>query len=353
PRSRWARSKARARSSSRRRSSGSRRRSCSRSIARSGGSPSKRSSSAVRKESSSWIQLSPPAAAARRRRLLPGLPSGCTRFSVRARRSRRAARCCEGRRKWSEEKTVRVTRSSTTSWLRRRRWALSTQKAASRGSAQSPPRRSISATAARTNTRLAKPARRQGPSEDAKTKWRVQTSCTSCSRRPESSDSSTARLRSASRPMTSWGGEFSRRDMAVLGSTPVALAVDHSPMTGRNPQDSLPARLERMASLLLSGRGAQLASIERSFPSIALRPQDRAVLEWLGSRKLPRTEPEPWAEALCERPAAASAEVEAAVQRALARGLVRASELRDGKGAFVEGEPAGHFLLQAGLAEEA
>jgi hypothetical protein len=108
-----------------------------------------------------------------------------------------------------------------------------------------------------------------------------------------------------------------------------------------------------MASLLLSGRGAQLASIERSFPSIALRPQDRAVLEWLGSRRLPRTEPEPWAEALRDRPPAASADVEAAVHRALARGLVRASELRDGKGAFVDGEPAGYYLLRAGLPEEA
>ena len=107
-----------------------------------------------------------------------------------------------------------------------------------------------------------------------------------------------------------------------------------------------------MASLLLSGRGPQVAALERTLPALGLEPRDRAALEWLSSRRLPREAPEAWLEALRHRPEASS-EVDAAVHRALARGLVRASELRDGKGAFVGGEPAGFFLLQAGLPQEA
>lgn len=127
-------------------------------------------------------------------------------------------------------------------------------------------------------------------------------------------------------------------------------------MSGRTPQDPQAASFERMASLVLSGRldrGAPLDDLGRAFPSIPLRPRDRSALEWLSSRELPRGAPEAWAEALRLRPAAASPAVEAALRRALARGLANASEIRDGKGAFVGDEPAGFFLLQAGLVKEA
>lgn len=127
-------------------------------------------------------------------------------------------------------------------------------------------------------------------------------------------------------------------------------------MSGRNPQDSQAASFERMASLVLSGRldpSAPISALERSFPSITLRPRDRAALEWLASRRLARSAPEPWAEALRLRPAASSPEVEDALRRVLARGLAHASEIRDGKGAFVGQEPVGAYLLHAGLAKEA
>lgn len=127
-------------------------------------------------------------------------------------------------------------------------------------------------------------------------------------------------------------------------------------MKGRPPQDLQAASLDRMAALVLSGRLDPLApvvAIERTFPEISLRPRDRSALEWLALRKLPRAEPEPWVEALRLRPAASTPEVEAAIRRVLSRGLARASELRDGKGAFVESEPVGFYLLQADLPDEA
>lgn len=152
------------------------------------------------------------------------------------------------------------------------------------------------------------------------------------------------------------GVEFSRPGMAVLGSTPAAVGVDPTPMKGRSTHDSQAVSLDRMAALALSGRldpVAPVAALERTFPHVALRPRDRTALEWLAARRLPRAEPEAWVETLRLRPAASSPEVEAAIRRVLARGLARASELRDGKGAFVEGEPVGAYLLQAGLFAEA
>lgn len=127
-------------------------------------------------------------------------------------------------------------------------------------------------------------------------------------------------------------------------------------MSGRSPQDQVAASLERMASLVLSGRldpQSPNSDLERSFPEIRLRTRDRAALEWLSARKLPRSAPEPWTEALRLRPAASTPEVEMALRRVLARGLANASEIRDGKGAFVGNEPAGFYLLHAGLAGEA
>lgn len=111
-----------------------------------------------------------------------------------------------------------------------------------------------------------------------------------------------------------------------------------------------------MATLALSGRldqSAPLATLEKNFPDIPLRGRDRSALEWLATRNLPRGEPETWVETLRVRPAASTPEVEAAVRRVLARGLAHASELRDGRGGFVENEPVGYFLLQAGLPDEA
>src|SRR5690625_6544372 len=120
-------------------------------------------------------------------------------------------------------------------------------------------------------------------------------------------------------------------------------------MTGRTPQDPQAASLDRMAALALSGRLDALApvdALERTFPGVRLGPRDRAALEWLATRKLSRSEPEPWVETLRIRPAASTPEVEAAVRRVLARGLAHASELRDGRGGVVGGGPAGLFRPQ-------
>lgn len=112
-----------------------------------------------------------------------------------------------------------------------------------------------------------------------------------------------------------------------------------------------------MAQLILSGRldqGALVAKeLATEFPEAGSHHADAASVQWVQARALTDQEPEAWAGAWEALPPSGTAQVEAALRVALARGLVQASELRDGKGGFVGTEPVGAYLVRAGLYQDA
>lgn len=124
--------------------------------------------------------------------------------------------------------------------------------------------------------------------------------------------------------------------------------------------DSLAAERGRIADLVAEGRLDQAAFRARHLADRHGANEscaaDAALLEWLRDLALHRDRPAPWREAFREgnvRSKNASAPVAAAVRRHLARGLVRASDAVEGRGGFLDGEPVGAWLLEAGLVEEA
>lgn len=124
--------------------------------------------------------------------------------------------------------------------------------------------------------------------------------------------------------------------------------------------DSLAAERGRIADLLAEGRLDQAAFRARHVAdrhgADARCAADAALVEWLRDRDLPRDRPASWRDAFREgnaRSRATSPPVGAAVRRYLARGLVKAADVADGRGAFLDEEPVGAYLLEAGLVEEA
>lgn len=124
--------------------------------------------------------------------------------------------------------------------------------------------------------------------------------------------------------------------------------------------DSIATTREEIATLVGEGRLEQAARSARQLAEAHGGDEkcsiDAQTLEWLKDVGLPRDRPAPWRDAFREGSVSGrggSPEVLASVRRYLARGLARASEAAEGRGAFLEGEPVGAYLLEAGLVDEA
>lgn len=124
--------------------------------------------------------------------------------------------------------------------------------------------------------------------------------------------------------------------------------------------ESIAADRSRIADLVAEGRLDQAAYRARHLADRHLDDDrcrsDAAVLEWLRDSDLPKDRPDAWRDAFREgnaRSKFGSAVVAAAIRRTLARGLARASEATGGRGALIDGEPVGAYLLEAGLVDEA
>jgi len=124
--------------------------------------------------------------------------------------------------------------------------------------------------------------------------------------------------------------------------------------------DSIAADRGRIADLVADGRLDQAAYRSRHLAdrnTADPRAQaDAALVEWLRDTDLPRDRPAAWHDAFREgnlRAKDGSPTVVAAVRRYLARGLVKASDTAGGRGGFLDAEPVGAYLLEAGLVDEA
>ncbi|WP_373049557.1 hypothetical protein [Vulgatibacter sp.] len=124
--------------------------------------------------------------------------------------------------------------------------------------------------------------------------------------------------------------------------------------------ESIAADRGRIADLVADGRLDQAAYRSRHLAdrnaADARCATDAALVEWLRDSDLPRDRPAAWRDAFREgnvRGKEGSAPILAAVRRYLARGLVKASDAAEGRGGFLEGEPVGVYLLEAGLVDEA
>lgn len=116
----------------------------------------------------------------------------------------------------------------------------------------------------------------------------------------------------------------------------------------------------RIAELIGEGRLDQASFRARSLAALLVddpaAAADADVAAWIAAAVLPRDRPGSWRDAYRgaeERLTDASAEVDLALRRFLARGLARAAELAGTKGGVLDGEPVGGFLLAASLPEEA
>lgn len=124
--------------------------------------------------------------------------------------------------------------------------------------------------------------------------------------------------------------------------------------------DSIATTREEITSLVGEGRLDPAARKARQLTEAHGGDEkcniDAQTLEWLRDATLPKERPAPWRDAFREGSVSGrggSAEILGAVRRYLARGLARASEAAEGRGAFLEGEPVGVYLLEAGLVDEA
>ncbi len=125
-------------------------------------------------------------------------------------------------------------------------------------------------------------------------------------------------------------------------------------------QESLEEGRELIAALIGDGRLDQAAFRARRLVELSGGDPgciaDSTLTEWLLDVDLPKDRPEAWRAAFGDdaiRAPAISATIGGAVRRHLVRGLARAVEGPEGRGALLGGEPVGVFLLAAGLAEEA
>lgn len=124
--------------------------------------------------------------------------------------------------------------------------------------------------------------------------------------------------------------------------------------------DSVAADRGRIAELLGDGRLDEAAYRARHLADRHADDErcriDAALVEWLRDVNLPRERPAPWRDAFREanvRSRGGSGTIVSAARRFLARGLVRAADAAEGRGAFLDGEPVGAYLLEAGLVDEA
>jgi tetratricopeptide (TPR) repeat protein len=118
---------------------------------------------------------------------------------------------------------------------------------------------------------------------------------------------------------------------------------------GNHTTDGVPGAERGPATLVAEARLADALEALRGAPE----GPDHALVRRLLSLELPAAKPGPWRAALLQQPGDGSEAMQLAARRYLARGLARASELQDGRGALVEGEPVGRFLLDAALPDEA
>ena len=129
----------------------------------------------------------------------------------------------------------------------------------------------------------------------------------------------------------------------------------------RNQQpDSLEAQRGQIVDLIKDGRLDQAAFraglLAERLPGEPSCSADATLVAWVRDVDLPKDRPAPWKAAFrlaLSQAKSASATVALAVRRYLARGLVRAAELSEGRGTPLSGEPPGSFLLEVDLPEEA
>ena len=124
--------------------------------------------------------------------------------------------------------------------------------------------------------------------------------------------------------------------------------------------ESIAADRGRIAELVAEGRLDQAAYRARHLADrnadLPVCAADAALVEWLRDGALPRDRPAAWRDAFREgnvRAKEASPAIAGAVRRYLARGLVKASDAAEGRGGFLDAEPVGAYLLEAGLVDEA
>lgn len=124
--------------------------------------------------------------------------------------------------------------------------------------------------------------------------------------------------------------------------------------------DSLENERVQIVDLIGEGRLDQAAfragSLAGRFPDEPSCAVDAALIAWIRDVDLPRDHPAQWKAAFrlaLSQARGASANVGLATRRYLARGLVHAAELAEGKGAPLAGEPPGSFLLEVDLPAEA
>jgi tetratricopeptide (TPR) repeat protein len=128
----------------------------------------------------------------------------------------------------------------------------------------------------------------------------------------------------------------------------------------RNQPESLETQRGQIVDLIQEGRLDQAAFraglLAERLPGEPSCAADATLVAWVRDLDLPKDRPAAWKAAFrlaLSQSRGASATVALAVRRYLARGLVRAAEVTEGRGMPLAGEPSGSYLLEVDLPGEA